>query len=100
MARGWAKGEVRVDRRRHVNAKGDIERVVLRRTDLAAVDLEAFRGRMWTLVERLYQRIEVNEFQVLRAVTPDGGIPHETLALIARILEYEEDFIAPAAGPR
>ena len=87
-------------RRRDVNAKGDIERVVLRRTDLLAVDLEAFRGRMWTLVERLHQRIEVNEFQVLRAVTPDGGIPNETLALIVRILEHEEDFIAPAAGPR
>jgi len=90
----------RIDRRRDVKSDGDTQRVVLQRADLSAPDLQKFRCRMRGLIERFYQQIEANEFQVLRAVTSDGGLPPGTVALLERILEHDVDFIAPPAGPR
>jgi hypothetical protein len=90
----------RIDRRRDTNADGDIERVVLQRGDLTVSELSEFLSRMRAWIERLHKRIMANEFQVLRAVTPDGGIPSGTQELLSLVLKQDVDAIAPPAGPR
>jgi len=90
----------RINRRRDLNVSGDTEKVVLERTDLCSDELLAFAERMRTLIQDLLRQIENKEYQLLRAVTPDGRIPDAALPLLHSVLQHDEDFIAEPAGTR
>lgn len=90
----------RIHRRRDSNANGEPEQVVLERIDLNASELQDFAQRMRLLIQKLLQQLEGQEYRVLRAVTPDGGIPAAALPLLNAVLQHDADFIAAPAGSR
>jgi len=90
----------RMDRRRPTNADGETEKVILQRSDLTEAELIAFRERMLVLIRNLGDSIRLNQYSVQRAVTSDGNIPPQTLALLELVAQHKSDFIAPPAAPR
>ena len=90
----------RMDRHRPTNTEGETEKVVLQRSDLTSAELIEFRERMLVLIRSLCDSIRLRQYSIQRAVTPDGDIPAQTLALLELVTQQKAGFLAPPAAPR
>jgi len=90
----------RMDRHRTTNTDGETEKIVLHRSDLTSTELIEFRKRMLVLIRGLCDCIRLRQYSIQRAVTPNGDIPAQTLALLELVTHQKADFLAPPAAPR
>lgn len=91
----------RIERHRSGTENAKASAVVLCRTDLSASVLVQFHMRMTRRLIRLHDAIRLGAYSVRRACPSGGGIPAQTLPLLATVLQRPaDDFLAPPVAPR
>jgi len=85
---------------RHRTSTEPSGQVTLQRSDLSPEELKEFRQRMSQRIARLQSTILDGQFTILRAVTPDGGLPEGTQTLLEHVLGHGENFLSAPPGTR
>ncbi|GAB4141949.1 MAG: hypothetical protein Tsb009_11990 [Planctomycetaceae bacterium] len=76
------------------------EATVLQRTDLNAVELEAFLQEMRQRLAKFVACIEAGEVTVMRAVPAGDDFLAETLGFLKRVIDSPDPLAPPIAGKR